>query len=197
MDSSCSAIREEKQIPPGPAESRNTLSPFLQMNGSDGMFKYEEIVLERVSTPYSPTSSLLPLAHPRHSWAPMHPCTADGERLVRSLWRLSRVLHLLCQPWLPPGWACCSPLPLHTPPEEREEDFSLASLLHTLSPTNPLVPNLGGGSLSLPLSESRGVGELCLCRWVHTQLHPTAGHRDHSHPATRLPVTLGHTALGC
>uniref|UniRef100_A0A8C9NV06 Discs large MAGUK scaffold protein 3 n=1 Tax=Serinus canaria TaxID=9135 RepID=A0A8C9NV06_SERCA len=39
--------REEKQIPPGAAESRNTLSPSLQMNGSDGMFKYEEIVLER------------------------------------------------------------------------------------------------------------------------------------------------------
>ncbi|NXC98820.1 DLG3 protein, partial [Certhia familiaris] len=38
---------QEKQIPSGPAESRNMLSPSLQMNGSDGMFKYEEIVLER------------------------------------------------------------------------------------------------------------------------------------------------------
>lgn len=72
------------------------------MNGSDGMFKYEEIVLERVSTPYSATSSLLPLSHPRHSWPPTHPAQLMGrERLVsapRSLWRLSWVLHLLCQP---------------------------------------------------------------------------------------------------
>lgn len=63
----------KKQIPRGPAESRNKLSPSLQMNGSDGMFKYEEIVLERVSTPYSSTSSLLPLPPPGTAGPPRTP----------------------------------------------------------------------------------------------------------------------------
>lgn len=162
MDSSCSAIRGEKQIPPGPAESRNTLSPSLQMNGSDGMFKYEEIVLERVSTPYSPTSSLFPLAHPSAQPAPhasLHSSWGElGLCSPLSLQAFVGVTPALTA-WLPPGWACCSPLPLYTPPEGREEGFSLASLFHTLTPTNPAVQSMGGGSLSLPLPENRGGGD--------------------------------------
>lgn len=43
------------------------LSPSPQVNGSDGMFKYEEIVLERVSALYSLADSfccLFPLTLP-------------------------------------------------------------------------------------------------------------------------------------
>uniref|UniRef100_A0A8C9NXM4 Discs large MAGUK scaffold protein 3 n=1 Tax=Serinus canaria TaxID=9135 RepID=A0A8C9NXM4_SERCA len=43
----CSSRDWYEQVRARAAESRNTLSPSLQMNGSDGMFKYEEIVLER------------------------------------------------------------------------------------------------------------------------------------------------------
>uniref|UniRef100_A0A8D2QAH9 Discs, large homolog 3 n=1 Tax=Zonotrichia albicollis TaxID=44394 RepID=A0A8D2QAH9_ZONAL len=42
----CSSRDWYEQVRASPG-TRNTLSPSLQMNGSDGMFKYEEIVLER------------------------------------------------------------------------------------------------------------------------------------------------------
>uniref|UniRef100_A0A8C9NWS7 Discs large MAGUK scaffold protein 3 n=1 Tax=Serinus canaria TaxID=9135 RepID=A0A8C9NWS7_SERCA len=42
----CSSRDWYEQVRASPGH-RNTLSPSLQMNGSDGMFKYEEIVLER------------------------------------------------------------------------------------------------------------------------------------------------------
>lgn len=193
LDSSCSTIKEEKQIPPGPAESRNTLSPSLQMNGSDGMFKYEEIVLERVSTPYSPTSSLLPLAHSPAQLAP-HASPAGGESLVSapcSLWRLSQVSHLLGshQGGLTAPFSPCT---LLQKGGRRASPFPAS-----FTPSPPQTHQCrawGEGSLSLPLSETR-CGELGLCR--HRWVHPTTGHRNQSHPATRLPATLGHTALGC
>lgn len=119
LDSQYSAIRGEKQIPLGLAQSCNALSLSPQVNGSDGMFKYEEIVLERVSALYSPAGSLcclFPLTFPPAQLAlPASPCQVMGRgwSLLPAL--SGSVLGVLCLP------------SLHSPPAQGEVGLLLTS----------------------------------------------------------------------
>lgn len=114
---------------PWDVRGRNPLSPSPQVNGSDGMFKYEEIVLERVSPPHG---HLRPHAH--SGWA-------GGALRGPAL--------------LPPQHrgGLTAPLPPHTPPEGRRR----VSRSHP-RPRTAASAELGGrgGSLSPSLLENGG-----------------------------------------
>lgn len=101
------------------------------------------------------------------------------------------MLHLLCQP----GWACCSPLPLHTPPEGREDGISLASLFHTS--TNPAMQTMAGALCHCLCQKTEVWG----ARLVQTQVgapHNWArGPKPPCHQAPRHPRAHSFGMLSC
>lgn len=140
------------------------------------MFKYEEIVLERVSA--GRAARCRPCGCPPHRQPPLTPkhspeLMGTGGSPLPSLEGFGGV-------WLsfPRSRGLGSPLPPRTPPEGREEGFSLTSLFRTLAPAAPPAQSWGWGGLFVTVFAGK---------WRQKELHSR----------TRGGVSVSRLSPGC